>query len=418
MKNQLGLNKSISELIWDYSSDAIFAMNHQGAIIEANAAFKDMLGYDAEEIRDQNFPPTLVDMTVEEQGKLLDKLRQGHRFSYQVVKRKDKEGNVLDILASYWPVNDEKILAIGLYKDFTEQKRIQSKLEESEYYYRSLVEHLPEAIILQRHNKIRLANQAAYRFLGAKNKDEIHYQSIWRFVSSERKEEIQQMIEMAHRGAIGSAVKTMVAPFVLRNGKEVYAEVKVIPLGHQENPDIQIVFHDVTEKKRYETQLEYLAYHDPLTGLNNRRRFTEIGEEAMAQALKRGELLALLYLDIDDFKLINDTYGHDAGDQVLKSFAKRIQSNINEEDIACRIGGDEFLVLLKNRKEGKELKKAEQRLQAAFQKPYLLGDLRLYVTCSIGVAAISEGTKDLKAFIHEADKALYRKKDKKSERKP
>lgn len=117
-----------------------------------------------------------------------------------------------------------------------------------------------------------------------------------------------------------------------------------------------------------------------------------------------------MYLDIDNFKWINDTYGHDAGDQVLQSFANRIQSNIKEDDIACRIGGDEFLVMLRNRKERNELEEAEQRLQAAFQQPYFINNLQLSVTCSIGIAAASEKTPDLKALIHEADKELYRSK--------
>lgn len=284
MKNQLELSKRISELIWENSSDAIFAMNDQGAIIGANAAFKHMLGYDVKEIWDQNFPPTIVDMTAEEHRAFLTQLRRGQSFPYEVVKREDKEGNLLDIIASYWPVNDGEILSIGIYKNFTEQKRIQSKLEESEYDYRSLVEHLPEAIVLQRNNKIRLANQATCRFFGVETKDELIDQSIWNFISSERQSEIQQVIDRTVSQPASSEVKPLVAPFVKRNREECYAEVKVIPMGNQEQPDLQIVFRDVTEKKKYEAQLEHLAYHDPLTGLKNRRKFTDMGEEAMAAA--------------------------------------------------------------------------------------------------------------------------------------
>lgn len=413
MADQPSKNSHVSSLIWKHSSDAIFALDYQGEVIDANAAFYDLLGYQPEQLQGRSIPPFMVDGTEEKHRNRFMQLKQGKHFPYEIVKRKSKDGEMLDVLASYWPVNDGNILAIGIYKDFTEQMKFQKKLAKSEYYYRILVEHLPEAIVLQRYNWIQWINTAGCQFFGVEKAEDAVRRSIWDFVSSEKQEEIQHIMDSICKTEAGPEnAETIVAPFEKNDGEKIWAEVKVIPIGDEDEPNVQIVFRDVTEKKKYESQLEYFAYHDPLTGLKNRRRFSQMVKEAIKNSDQSKEKFAIVYLDMDDFKVINDTYGHDVGDQVLQKFAKRIQSTVRDQDIPCRVGGDEFLVLLRNIHDKEGVKQAVARMQRVFSKPYAINGHSLHLTCSIGTALFPEDGRDLRTLIHQADMALYAMKGK------
>ncbi len=255
----------------------------------------------------------------------------------------------------------------------------------------------------------------AVKLFGRKKLDEIIDYSIWDFLSSERKEEIQSIIETVYDGNRLKEPETLVDKFYRNDGKEIYAEVKVIPIGSKEKPDIQIVFRDVTEKKRYESQLEHLAYHDPLTGLKNRRIFAEIVAESIELAKKDQGKIAIMYIDIDKFKSINDTHGHDVGDQLLQQFAERLKSSVRKHDVLCRVGGDEFLVLLKDINEEKEIVDIAERMLSIFQETYEIHDLSLHVTSSIGITVFLEDELDYKTLIYRADQALYQAKEKRNQ---
>ena len=120
---------NVLDLIWNNTTDAIFALDYHGAVIDANPAFHNMLGWETEELNGIAFPPFIINMTKEKQRILLSQLKNGQNFPYEIVKRRHKDGTPLDILASYWSVNNERILAIGMYKDFTEQMLIQKTTE-------------------------------------------------------------------------------------------------------------------------------------------------------------------------------------------------------------------------------------------------------------------------------------------------
>nr|WP_249317179.1 sensor domain-containing diguanylate cyclase [Bacillus sp. FJAT-50079] len=406
---------NVLDLIWNNTTDAIFAIDYHGAVIDANPAFQNMLGWQTEELNRIAFPSFIVHMTKEEHQTFLSQLKKGQSFPYQIVKRKHKDGMLLDILASYWSVNNERILAIGMYKDFTEQIHIQRKLEESEYCYRTLVEYLPEAIVKQRNDKIEFANSSAIKLFGRDTLEEVIGNSVWDFLASAGKRNIQHIIETLYDGNYLKEPETLVDKFYRSDDKEVYAEVKIIPIGSKEKPDIQMVFQDVTEQKRHEQQLEYFAYHDPLTGLKNRRVFTEIVTESMEAAKNNLEKIAMMYIDIDEFKSINDTYGHDVGDQLLQQFAERLKSSVRKEDVLCRVGGDEFLVLLKDISKEKEIVDIAERMLLVFQEAYKIDDFSLHVTSSIGITIFQDDGLDYQSFIYRADQALYQAKERRNQ---
>ncbi|MEJ2143223.1 MAG: EAL domain-containing protein [Gammaproteobacteria bacterium] len=164
------------------------------------------------------------------------------------------------------------------------------------------------------------------------------------------------------------------------------------------------------ERKRSEERLAYLAQYDPLTGLPNRALFHDRMMAAMRHAERHNSVTALLFLDLDHFKDINDTLGHTAGDELLKDVAKRLQGCIREEDTIARLGGDEFTVILQDISHREDAAEVAEKILATLSKPFILKDEKVFVTISIGIAGYPSCGKNAEALIQNADTALYRAK--------
>lgn len=165
--------------------------------------------------------------------------------------------------------------------------------------------------------------------------------------------------------------------------------------------------HDITKLKRVETELRLLAQHDALTGLANRRRFEEQLAQAMAHSDRKGSPMALLFIDIDRFKLINDRLGHRAGDLVLKEFARRLAACVRKTDMAARLAGDEFVVILEPLDRAGDASVVAQKIVDALVEPMAVEGQSLSVSASIGIALRPPFEHDGVALLRRADKALY-----------
>lgn len=170
------------------------------------------------------------------------------------------------------------------------------------------------------------------------------------------------------------------------------------------------VGYDVTELHENRARLEHLAFYDPLTGLANRLMLTKALTQAMATAHRRANLLAVCYLDLDCFKPINDGYGHEAGDQLLKQVAERIRANIRTEDAAARLGGDEFVILLGDLEGAAECSDTLARLLAVLAEPYAVDGKQHRVSASIGVTLYPDDDASGDTLLRHADQAMYRAK--------
>jgi diguanylate cyclase (GGDEF)-like protein/PAS domain S-box-containing protein len=164
---------------------------------------------------------------------------------------------------------------------------------------------------------------------------------------------------------------------------------------------------DVSERKAFEQQLAHQAFHDPVTGLANRALFAERVRHALARTRRDGEGIAVIFLDLDDFKTINDSLGHAAGDQVLVDVARRLDGCVRASDTAARFGGDEFAVLLEDVAGLQEAADAAERIVEAFTDPLLLEQKQLVVRASLGIAMAHDATIDADELIRNADAAMY-----------
>jgi diguanylate cyclase (GGDEF)-like protein/PAS domain S-box-containing protein len=407
----LKIGEKAFELIWENTNDAIFLIGQDGAILQANPTFTEMLGWTTEELKGLKLPPSLHNMTKEQHKAFLNKLRDGENVNYSLTKRRCKDGEILDILATYRAINKGEILAVGMYKDFTEQMEIQRKLEESEVCYRKLVELLPDAVIVQNKHHIVFVNPAAVKLLGQESSNYMIGRSIWEFIDSENKESLEyKLIEIIEKNDGAKPVPIEERLFRSDN-TDFYAEITAIPMVFNGEPVMQILIKDITDRKMIETELENLAYYDSLTGLRNRRSFHDLLERSIETANKKGEQLALLYIDLDKFKEVNDTLGHEIGDELLKQFAKRLLNNVRGNSVIGRIGGDEFLILLKDIKHSQNVAKIARRLYKALQQRYQIKGHYIKTTASIGISLYpKDGTRG-ETLIKYADEALYSAKE-------
>ncbi len=171
--------------------------------------------------------------------------------------------------------------------------------------------------------------------------------------------------------------------------------------------------HDVTEQVAREQQLHSLAYRDALTGLPNRHQLDEHLTLALARAGRTGDTVALLYLDLDGFKQVNDRHGHAAGDLLLRQVAERLQAAVRRTDLVCRHGGDEFLVLLGDLARPSARHAAAvtaAQIRKCLRQPFLLTSGEVRVQVSIGTALYPDDTTDPQHLIHLADQDMYKGK--------
>ena len=196
-----------------------------------------------------------------------------------------------------------------------------------------------------------------------------------------------------------------------RDGRQLDVEIISHALEFGRRAAALVVAQDVTERKRTERELVFLASHDPLTGLFNRRRFAEELEEQLVQARRHGTAGALLYIDLDQFKYINDTLGHHAGDELLVSVGRVLRQRLRASDILARLGGDEFAILLPHTAESEATRLAEELLDALRHHTIPLGGQAVGTTASIGLVLYPRHSDSASELLAYADLVMYQVKE-------
>ena len=198
-----------------------------------------------------------------------------------------------------------------------------------------------------------------------------------------------------------------------KNGEvfPVWLNINAIHDPHGKLQQYVGLFTDITEHKRGEEKLRYQAYHDPLTDLPNRLMYSEHLELALPQAERRQQMCAVMMLDLDRFKHVNDTYGHEFGDKLLIRVAQRLRECIRKEDALARMGGDEFTFLLSLVDDIKDVARVAEKILAGFALPLSIDGNDLFVTPSIGISLFPENGRDAETLLKNADAAMYRAKE-------
>jgi diguanylate cyclase (GGDEF)-like protein/PAS domain S-box-containing protein len=203
--------------------------------------------------------------------------------------------------------------------------------------------------------------------------------------------------------------------YLHKEGHIVWGHLSVSAVQHDDGSVNYLIaqVQDITARKRYEEQVKVMAYRDELTGLHNRRYFFERVPKQLALAHQSGWPVALIYLDLNGFKEVNDTLGHQTGDELLKQVVAHLGGALRDIDIFARFGGDEFVVMLFNVIEA-EARGAAERFTSCMKRPFHLSGTPYQVGVSVGVVVAPDGTTDIDALLKQADTAMYRAKGRKA----
>lgn len=204
-----------------------------------------------------------------------------------------------------------------------------------------------------------------------------------------------------------------------RSGEVADAEVTTSVIAYQGRDVFCLVTRDVTARKAAdarlrasERRLEHLAHHDPLTGLPNRLYLQSFLRHALAESDASGTPLALLFLDLDRFKFINDSRGHETGDALLKEVARRLRESVGDGRQVVRMGGDEFVIAMPKATDGRAVEELGDRILRALSQPFWFGNLEFQVTCSLGISVYPRDAQDISTLVRSADAAMYHAKEK------
>lgn len=191
------------------------------------------------------------------------------------------------------------------------------------------------------------------------------------------------------------------------DGSSYPVEVRLGYLPEETPPLFVAVASDISERERYEAQLRRLAHYDPLTGLPNRGLLYERLRQAMPAASRDGRELAVMFLDLDGFKQVNDRYGHEAGDEVLRALSARMAASLRASDTVARLGGDEFIVLAPGQRSLDDARALAGKLLETIAQPLSVGANGLAVSASIGLTLYPSDEADLESLLRHADHAMY-----------
>ena len=198
-----------------------------------------------------------------------------------------------------------------------------------------------------------------------------------------------------------------------KNGSEIPVEIRLalVPDSKGDPQHIQCILRDITEWKKYEDHLIYEAVHDPLTKLPNRKYIEKQFLNIKNRRSDDQKMIAVFFVDIDDFKLVNDQFGHDVGDLVLIELASRLQRSVRDSDTVARLGGDEFLIILENIHTKENVTKVAEKIIHSISDPFQVKDQSLIITISIGINFSEKNQIDLDDLIETSDAALYNVKE-------
>jgi len=295
----------------------------------------------------------------------------------------------------------------GMTHDVTERKQSEEALRHSEEKYRSILQNIQETYFeVDLAGNFTFFNDSLLRLTGC-TKEELIGANYTRFSDHENSKNVFLAFNKVFK--TGEPTEGFDWLIIRKDGTKRYIEASVsMKRDRAEKPSgFKGVIRDITERKRIEQELNYIATHDALTGLPNRLMFNQLLNQAIQSAKRHKKQLAIFFIDLDRFKIINDTLGHDAGDQLLQEISKRFRQALRAVDVVGRLGGDEFVILIEDFVNLNQVKKVAQKILATAIKPMLLMGEECRVTASIGVSIYPKDGQDEQSLMKNADIAMY-----------
>jgi diguanylate cyclase (GGDEF)-like protein/PAS domain S-box-containing protein len=393
--------------IVEFSEDAIIGKTPEGVVTSWNRAAETMYGYTSTEAIGRDLSFLVPSERQGEMQTIMECIRTGQPVQHLETQRVTKVGCVLDVSLSISPIKDGSGRITGastIARDITLRKRSEEQLK----LQSAALEAAAHAIVITDHEgKIVWLNQA-FTTLTGYSKEEVLGKNPHLLKSGEQSE--------THYAKLWSTIslgKVWHGELINRrkDGTIYTEEMTITPVihdvGNPANRYFIAIKQDITGRKLAEERVQFLAYYDALTGLPNRTLLQDRLAKALAGARRRKDKVALLFLDLDRFKNINDSLGHSVGDLLLQEVAERLKKWSRELDTVARLGGDEFLIAIGGVKEAADAAVAAERLMDVMSAEFVVEGLPLSVNCSLGVSIFPEHGADCEMLIKNADAAMY-----------
>jgi diguanylate cyclase (GGDEF)-like protein/PAS domain S-box-containing protein len=328
------------------------------------------------------------------------------RFDWQIIR---KDGAIRFGEASVSLIKDPSGNPVGfrgVTRDITERKQAEEAIRESEERYRTFVENASDIIFRTDVNgRFTFANQAMLRITGYSEEEFIgkHYRAL---IRQDKYEEVMKLLTGQYKSRIPNTYQEF--PIVRKDGQEKWIGQNTQLLFENGEPSgFQAVARDITENKLAEEKIQYMASHDSLTGLPNRMMFSHLLNHSIQTAKRYQKQIAVLFMDLDRFKIINDTLGHDAGDLLLQVVASRLKQTLRSADVVARLGGDEFVILIEEVKNSNQLEAVAKKILSAVMTPITILSEECRVTVSVGISVFPSDGQDEQTLMKNADNAMY-----------
>ncbi|MFO7570833.1 MAG: EAL domain-containing protein [Smithellaceae bacterium] len=370
--------------------------------------FQKLCGYSGADLIDTNpldyISPDYREITRQQAITRL-KGQRSDAYEYKITRKDGKEIWTLETITSIFYKG--RRAALGTFMDITERKLMEESIRLSEERYRTIIDEMEEWYFEADINgNITFFNDNFARAVEHSQKD-ITGMNFQNLINPADIDAIYRLFHEIFK--TGKSTKNFLYEFISPDGVVTSAEFSVFPKRDLADRvcGFRGVGHDITERKRTEERIQYLATHDSLTGLPNRLMFNQLLHHAIETAKRYKRQFAVLFIDLDRFKTINDSMGHEAGDQLLQEIAKRLTQTLRAVDVVARLGGDEFVILIEELSEPDQVKTVAGKILSAVMKPVYIAGNECRVTTSIGVSIYPQDADNEQALMKNADIAMY-----------